>query len=472
MNEKLIGFVKKLSYTISSNLISLIVSALVVLIVPKLIGVEEYGYWQLYLFYSSYVGFLHFGWNDGIYLRIGGEEYENLDKKLYFSQFIQLLTSQIIIGLIICVISGITVNDENRIFIINMVAIVMIITNTRTMLLYILQATSRIEEYAKVTVFDRIVYIVVIILLLLFGVRNFRLMIFADILGKSLSLIYAMYFCKDIVFNKISDFHFTINETIINIKVGIKLMFSNIASQLIIGIVRLGIERTWDVATFGKVSLTLSITNMMMIFINAIGMIMYPILRRTDKNKLSSIYSTLRDFLMVVLLGVLIFYYPFKTIMSAWLPQYADSLTYMALIFPMFVYEGKMALLINTYLKTMRREKVMLQINVITMLCSLGMTFLTTKVFQNLELTVLNIIILVAFRSVISEVYLSKELKLNVKKDIILELASTVVFILFGWFVNSWYTVLVYGIVYVIYLIIKKENITNTISTFKSLMKV
>ena len=29
----------------------------------------------------------------------------------------------------------------------------------------------------------------------------------------------------------------------------------------------------------------------------------------------------------------------------------------MALLFPMGVYEGKMALLINTYLKTLRKEK-------------------------------------------------------------------------------------------------------------------
>lgn len=470
MNEKAREFIKKLSYSISSNLISFIVSALVVLIVPKLIGVEEYGYWQLYLFYSSYIGFLHFGWNDGIYLRIGGEEYKELDKKMYFSQFIQLLASQVVIGIVILFITSKTVEDANRAFIISMVVLAMVITNTRHMLLYILQATSRIEEYAKVTVFDRVTYIVVIISLLVFGVRDYQLMIIADILGKFLSLMYSMYFCKDIVFNKISDFYFTIKEAIINIKVGINLMFSNIASQLIIGIIRFGVERTWDVATFGKVSLTLSVSNMMMIFINAIGIILYPILRRTNQNKFANIYSTIRDFLMTVLFGALIFYYPFKTIVSAWLPQYAESLMYMAMIFPMFIYEGKMALLINTYLKTMRREKVMLRINVISMLCSLVITLVSTKVFQSLDITILNIILILAFRSIISEFYLSKELNINVKKDIILEMTLTIVFIISGWFINSWYTVLIYGFAYLLYLIIKKRDLTYTIDNFKSLI--
>ncbi|MEH7250466.1 hypothetical protein V7114_27310, partial [Neobacillus niacini] len=69
MNIKAITFMKNFSYTLSSNLISMIISTIVILIVPKVLGVEDYGYWQLYLFYASFVGFLHFGWNDGIYLR-------------------------------------------------------------------------------------------------------------------------------------------------------------------------------------------------------------------------------------------------------------------------------------------------------------------------------------------------------------------------------------------------------------------
>ena len=78
MNSKAIEFIKNMSYSISSNLVSLIISTIVILIIPKIIGVEEYGYWQLYLFYTSYIGFLHFGWNDGIYLRYGGKEYKKL----------------------------------------------------------------------------------------------------------------------------------------------------------------------------------------------------------------------------------------------------------------------------------------------------------------------------------------------------------------------------------------------------------
>jgi len=471
LNLKALSFIKNMSYTITSNLISLLVSTLVVLIVPKLIGIEEYGYWQLYLFYSSYVGFLHFGWNDGIYLRIGGEQYENLDKRLFYSQFIELLGSQILIATLIWLGSFFLVGDFNRRFILIMVALAMILVNTRLMFFYILQATNRIKEFARITMLDRIVYILLVVIFLLLGIRDFKFMIFADLVGKFISLLFVTLSCKDIVFRRINTFYLTISESIMNINVGIKLMFANIASMLIIGIVRFGIEQTWDVATFGKVSLTLSISNMMMIFINAVGIIMFPMLRRTNQEKLASIYSTMRDFLMVILLGFLIIYYPLKTVMAAWLPQYAESLLYMSLVFPMFIYEGKMALLINTYLKTLRREKVMLRINLVSMCFSLVVTFISTQMFANLDLAILNIVILLAIRSALAESYLAKELKIRVNKDVVLETFLTIVFILSGWFINSWMTILIYGMTYLLYLLIKRNDIIINIGNIKGLIK-
>ena len=469
MNIKAVNFIRNFSYTLSSNLISLLVSTLVVLIVPKLIGVEEYGYWQLYLFYTSYVGFLHFGWNDGIYLRYGGKEYKDLDKGMFFSQFYMLVIMQFIIAAIIFGISIIFIIDVNRIFIFEMTALCMIIVNSRFMLLYLMQVTSRIKEYAQITMMDRVLYCCLIIAFLIVGVREYKLMIVADLVGKLISLLYGMYVCKDIVFRRISTFYFSFRESIENIYVGIKLMFANIASIMIIGVVRFGIERTWDVSTFGKVSLTLSVSNLMMLFINAIGVILFPILKRTDEKKLPGIYTTMRTFLMVLLLGILIVYYPIKVVLSAWLPKYADSLMYMAMLFPICVYEGKMALLINTYLKTLRKEKLMLKINLASLVLSIVISFVTILLLKNLNLAITSIVILLAFRCALAEIFLSKILGISIYKDISLELCTTLIFILVGWFMNSWFAVLVYTVSYASYFIIKRKDIISTIKNVKLL---
>jgi O-antigen/teichoic acid export membrane protein len=443
----------------------------VVLIVPKLIGVEEYGYWQLYLFYSSYVGFLHFGWSDGIYLRFGGQKYEELDKRVFFSQFYMLSMLQIIIGVTVFIAASNLLANADRLFILNMTAICMIIINMRQMLLLIMQGTNLIKQYARVTMFGRILYFVLILLLLVLGLRQYQLMIVADLIGKFGSLILAGYYCKGIVFNSIKSFHFDFIEMRENIRVGINLMVANIASTLIIGVVRFGIERNWDVETFGKVSLTLSISGLMMLFINAIGIVIFPILRRTSTEKLKDLYVIIRDFLMLIMLGGIILYFPLKEFLVFWLPKYSESLKYMALIFPMTLYEGKVVLLVNTYFKTLRKEKLMLKINLVSLALSSILTIVSALIFNSLNMAVLTIVIVIAFRCLLAELLLTKYLRIKVLKDILLELIMSLLFIFLGWFTNFWPGFIGYLVAYFVYLIIKKNDILTSIKAMKHLMK-
>ena len=471
LNSKAINFLKNFSYTLSSNFISLMISTLVIMVIPKLIGVEQFGYWQLYLFYTAYVGFMHFGWVDGIYLRYGGKNYNDLDKKLFFSQFYMLLITQLVFAALILVILSLVHVTGDRVFIFQMTALCLVIMNTRYMLIFILQGTNRIKEFAFITMVDRITYAILIVLFLLVGIRDYKVMIVADIIGKLIALFIGTYFCKDIVFQKLSSFYFSTKEMLLNISVGIKLMFSNIASTLIIGVVRFGIERSWDVATFGKVSLTLTVSNLLMLFINAIGIIMYPLLRRTDEKKLAGFYMTMRNVLMVVMFGFLMLYHPIRVVLTAWLPQYRESLLFMALIFPISVYEGNMALLVNTYLKTLRKEKVMMQINIITLVLSLILTVITTVILRNLNLAVVSIIVLLVFRFILAESYLMKLLHLKNLKDTILEISMTVIFVLSGWYINSWMTLVLYAGAYLVYLQIKRRDIRRCLSDLKTMMK-
>lgn len=471
LNSKAITFFKNISYVLISNFTNILVSALVILIVPKLVGIVDYGYWQLYLFYSSYVGFLHFGWTDGIYLKYGGAEYRDLNKSLFYSQFWMLLIFQAFILVCIFSLCQIFVNSADKLFILNMTGICMLISNTRIMLIYILQGTNRIKEYAKCIISDRIIYFTLLSIFLLSGGRDYRLMIASDLIGKIFSLLYAIYLCNDIVLRKITDFSMNIKETCDNINTGIKLMFANIASMMIIGVVRFGIERTWDVTTFGKISLTLDVSNLFMVFINAVGLTLFPLLRRTEEDKLPQIYTTLRTTLMLILFGVLILYYPLRGILTVWLPQYSESLVYMILVFPVCIYEGKMSLLINTYLRTLRKEKLILFINFISVAISFITTFTAAIILKNLTLTVVSIVFLLAFRSILAEKYLSGILSISIGKDISLEIFMTVVFIVTGWFIGSWVGAATYLTMYGVYMIIKKREIVQAYKSMRSLAK-
>ena len=56
-------------------------NTLLVFLIPRLVSVEEYGYWRLFLLYAGYAGFLHFGFADGALLRWVGKPREEIARE-------------------------------------------------------------------------------------------------------------------------------------------------------------------------------------------------------------------------------------------------------------------------------------------------------------------------------------------------------------------------------------------------------
>lgn len=448
------------SYTIASNFISLAISSMVVLIVPKFIDVEQYGYWQLYIFYTTYVGVLHFGWLDGIYLRYGGANYEDLNKPLFFSQFVQLCSFQFTLATLIILYSFFSESPEKS-YIFIMTAVAMILINLRQFCLYVLQDTSRIQEYATVTTIGRVIYFFTVLIMIALGVRNFQLLILADIIGRTVSMLYSFYTCRDIVFRRVRDFSLTIAETFENLSVGIKLVLANFASSLVIGIVRYGIEYQWGVAVFGKVSLTLNISNLLMTFISAIGLVLYPLLRRIDHERLRNVYIAIREILIFVMLVGLIIYYPIDWILPKWLPKYKDALSYMALLFPMCIFSSKFSLLVSTFMKTYRLEKSLLVVNMIALGISFVITALNVLIFKNLELTMVSIVAILCIQSSVGEIILGNHIGLKLGRRLWPEIYMVILFIGMNYFMKNSIALVLYLVVLGVYFMIDKTNIIN-----------
>lgn len=471
MNTKLRNILENITYTFTANILTMLISIIMTLILPKFLGVTDYSYYQLYIFFISYVGFFHFGWIDGIYLKIGGMEYNDLEKSNYVTQFWMLNLLEIIIAAIISIFALFTIKNIDKSFVLISTSVCGVITILRTYLLFILQSTNRIKEYAKYTRVDRFIYFALVIVFLFLGFKNYKIILYIYIFSKLVALVLCANKMKDIVFGKLNISKNTLLEIFENISIGIKLMLANIASTLIIGVVRFGIQKNWDIETFGKISLTLNISNLLMTFINAVAVIMFPLLRREEESNLPKIYVILRNTLMIFLYMMLIFYYPIKLILSTWLPQYADSLRYMALLFPICIYESKMSMLINTYLKSFRKEKSMLIINTISLILSLILTISSVFILNNLTLAILSIVFLLGFRCVIGELVLTKIMNILIYKDIILETVLTAIFIISSWFINNMFCSIIYTCFYLIYVFIKRKDIKRTILLFKKILR-
>lgn len=467
MNKKLIVFFKNVSYTLSSNLINLLVSAMLIFILPKLMTIEEYAYLQLFIFYSSYLPFLQFGWSDGIYLRYSGSHYKEINKNVFFSQFISLLFMQLIFSVSMILYSYLFIDHSNQEFILYALSLFLVIVNVRYFFMFLLQSTSRFKEASSIILIDRFIYVGIVIVLLTFGYINFKVVIIADLIAKLCSVCLGIYYCRDVVFTKLTKFKIEMDEYYKNIIAGFKLTLSNTTSMLIIGVYRFSIEKTWDIATFGKVSLVLTISNFVMVFINAINVVLLPTIKKIEINKISKIYIDIRNILMLLLFAILLVYFPLKKILSVWLPDYSDSLLYLLILLPLCIYEGKMGLLVNTVLKALRKESLMLKINISSLAISALIAYITILLFKNLDLAILSILISLIIRSVIAEVILSKLISVSVYKEIIFEISFTFIFIFAGWYLTNALSFFITLIVYTSYLFLKRNIFKDLLQSIK-----
>ncbi|GGC99238.1 lipopolysaccharide biosynthesis protein [Enterococcus wangshanyuanii] len=472
MNEKAKSVIKNLYYTVAANFATLGISVLLNLFVPKLLGVREYSYWQLYVFYSSYVGFFHLGWIDGIYLKIGGEEYEDLDKRNLGSQFWYLAIFEVILSSLVIIWAFFFLPPSNKSLILILTAVVSLITISKTFILFIFQSTNRIKEYAQLSRTDRYLYVMFIGVYLLMGGRNFFWLITMDIFSRLIMTVWGMYRIRDMLSLKMIRLKNVLPEIMDNINIGSKLMISSIASMLIIGTIRFFVEKKWTIETFGKLSFTLSISNMFLTFVNAVGVVMFPLLRRTNQEKLPNLFVTLRNLFVPITYGILLFYVPAKYILAAWLPEYAESLKFMGILFPIIIYEGRMSLLINTYLKALRKEKTILFVNLTTLSLSLILSIIIIFGFGNLTWAVGLILISLAFRCNFAELFLCKSMNIPIVNSLVLETSMTILFILSNlFFGGSFISTAVYGVCYLLYLLVNHKKMLQSFNEFHGLLK-
>lgn len=462
--NKISNILKKTSYSVFSNFFSLILSTLITLIVPKIFGIDDYGFWQLYLFYSSYVGILHFGWCDGLFLRYGEYNYDELDRKIFSNQIYCFIIFQIILSLFLIIIVYFSNIREQRLLILFFTIISVLIVNLKTLLLYILQFTDRIKEYSILIILEKILFFITLVSFVILQFINYKYIILADLISKIITLCISIYFCKELFIYSSDKITNIVKEIYLNISVGIKLMIGNLMGSLILGIIKLYIEQNWSVSDFAKISFALTISNMILTFINSVSIVFFPMLKRMSENTMNKLYLIIKEILLILMIFILIFIFPLRSFIFLWLPQYKESIIYMILLVPMCIYECKMSLLIATYMKALRLEKYFLLINTFSVLVVL----IFINFINSIYLLCFFCTFIFMLRCYLCEIILDKYIKKTSFNNKLLEIFSIIVFYFASLKFNLLLGALFYGIYLFAVFFMKKRKIKNIMYEFKN----
>lgn len=456
------AFARNVSYSVTANVISFLVGVTVILLVPKVIGVVEYGYFQLFLFFMGYVGFFHFGWADGIILRYAGAHWDTLNRARFAGQIHFFLFFEVALWGLFSLGSYLYFSEGSKLFVLLCTAVGAVLVLFNTFLRFILQATNRIKVYAFLLLFERVVYLTSVLTVLFSGGRDFRFFIFAYLIAQISTASGAVWFTRDLVFRAGENLRGIFSESFTCVRVGSKLLIANLASLLILGVIRFGIERVWGIATFGKISLLLSTVSILFVFVNAASIALLPALRREEGERFRALYFPSRIALSWFLLICFLFAYPASKVVAFWLPAYADALIYLPFILPVCLFESAVSLLTGTYLKVLRRERDFLIGNCTALLVSLVMFAIAALYLKNLALTVLSMPIALAFRSFVLERMLSKRIQVDARPILATEVLASIVLVASAQYVGGMASVLIYGVFLIIAFIISRKTFWKT----------
>lgn len=456
MQQKQIA--KNIGFSVSAQAVSFAVSLLTGLVVPKFIDEYQYAYWQAYILYVGYVGILHFGIIDGLVLRYAQYDYAQLDKKAVRSQFHILLILDSVIAVLVGVISQIVATGYMR-EVALYVAIGIVTKNLFTYSSYQLQMTNRIKHYAGVVVSQRFLYGLIVVALLLLKVNNFAWYCIADLFCDIVATAYALGCSKELYVGSDLERGAALKETIISASAGIFVLIANWSSNLLIGSGKMIVQWHWDELLFGKMSFAFSISNLFLTFVSAISIVLFPSLKRMKQKELPGLYIKIRSAVSPLLFVILLLYFPGNWILSKWLPKYQSSMVYLGILLPIIVYTTKVNLLTNNYLKAYRKERLMLYINLVSIAAGIGLYSLSAYVFDNITMLLICIVAILMFRSIISEIVVTRLINLRFYKEFFVEGVMTVSFLACANYLSLSFGFAAYTAVVIIYLFFYRDNL-------------
>ena len=320
MNYKIVK--KNIVTVFGANVLSLLVGIVNGFFVPAFLSVDNYSMLKTFTLYVSYVGVLHLGFLDGLYLKYGGKYLKSINKKeaLYEHNF--LLKFQLIVSLIFFLIGILARN-----LIVSLVAISIVPINFLTYFNFIYQATGEMKLYARIKVLNPILVLILnLVLIFLIKKDNYILFVFS-----SISAYYLTYLIFEHKFLKLVETKEKQKVDVLPIfKTGIFIMLGNLFTMLFYSMDRWFVKFLLTTEDFAYYSFAISMMSIINLLISSVAMSLYPAFSRGYTSKT---VKEIKKYLIIISSFSSLGFFIFSFIVNLWLKKYIYSLSVISILF-------------------------------------------------------------------------------------------------------------------------------------------
>ena len=395
-----ISLKRNFSYAFAAQGVALAVGCITNLILPRVLGAEDFSWWQLFTFYATYIPCLALGINDGVYLRYGGKDKSQLDPAALRSQFWVGAAFQLVLAAALGALLGLAVTDLQRRAVLLGALAYFWLYSCHNHLGYLFQARGETDVYSRSVIWSKGAYLAGQCLLLAAGTAGVADLMALYIGSAGMGFLYLWARIRGEFRGAGLRFALGAAECRRSAGAGISLMVSNLCAMLVLGVGRQVVDLRWGVLAFGQISFSLTLINFGLTFLSQVSMVLFPALRRVSGDQQAVYCRRLEEGLYLLLPWIYVLALPGRALLEWWLPEYRQSLAWLPLVLPICYFDCKMNLLGNTFLKVLNRQTQLLKINLCTILVSLALAAAGAWVVNSMVWVVLGMAASIALRSV------------------------------------------------------------------------
>lgn len=376
---------------------------------PRFVSPEEFGLWQLYQFYALYLGYLTFGYSDGVLLRLAGRPRRDFPARELRVGIASLAATELVFfGGMVLILGLSTSFLEDGILVLAVVGIVFYIP--RVLITFLHQAAGDARMVACTTLIERLVLLGGFFLFVLLPGLGLPFLLAADVAGKVVGFAFSLWTMRDVLLHRPAPTAATLRRFLQDCRDGAFVVLSNLSAIALNGATRAVVGAVFGTVVFGQLSLALQVSTVLLVVINAVAVAVFPNVKRLGAEGLMQAYRALRITLVGPAALAVVTCWPLAWLLGRWIPDYALAIDLMVFLFPVGYFEIKSRGVLAVLLKSLRRERAMFWINLVAALAGAGLAYAMASVTEDVVLTMAPFVLVIALRTIALEFVVSSGL--------------------------------------------------------------
>ena len=429
-------------FSVFSNIAVLIMSIVVGFLLPKFVSLETYASYREFTLYCGYLGLFHIGFINGVYLKYGGKDFEELPKERFrsYTRFLVLLQLAFQVILFLCFVPY-HINTQSFVTPYTFIILNLFFINLGCYFNLINQFTRRFVIDGTIQLVQKMTCVIGIVILILVKNDNYIPYLIILSVANILAMILAGSYNRGLVFGKTSGWDFSEIKTMISH--GFFIMISEYMGLIIIGIDSVVINLLFPRTDFSIYAFAVSLVSVMYQLTTVISKPIFPYLKRQAAERLVKVYDILKEayILFAALISGMAIVFPW--LISTFITKYSDSISILQILAVTVIFKAVHELLFGNYFKAMSLERLFVRTNLIAVIVALMTDFIAYFVFHSMTaIAIASVISFVIWYSV-TDFMLQKKMQTKCFRGNILLVIVVAVF-----FSSTLFSVLLGSIIY------------------------